>query len=341
MNDSFIYRQMKRCNRNLLLTNLIMLGILLIIAASSYNYYYNFLFGPFPMGAGSIEAITNPETLKKSYITVRGNDIEDTGLQYITTTYEEGTNRLIATRVESEYYYLFLQDKLLVVKSPPGEATTLSHSGKLVGMSGELRIALIQQLEDVSPLEFNAVVLPLVLDTQINKVPGWIGLSILIPLFFFTVWSLAKFATRSADPLRHPIYAGLGSYGEADQVAEEIEKEIQSSGLTKVQRLFFANNWLLKISPFGLKIIPIQDVLWVYKKVTKQRVNFIPVGKTYSLIIHLRNRKLLTLGMSQKNVEEALEAFRTRAPQVINGYSDELAYLWNKNFSEFLTTAQP
>lgn len=88
---------------------------------------------------------------------------------------------------------------------------------------------------------------------------------------------------------------------------------------------------------FGLTLVPLQDVLWMYKNVTQHKVNYIiPAGKSYSLVIYLNNKKKVQVGMNQKKVDAAIELIRHKVPSIACGYSDELAYLWNKNFPAFL-----
>ena len=40
--------------------------------------------------------------------------------------------------------------------------------------------------------------------------------------------------------------------------------------------------------------------------------------------------------MNQKKVDAAIELIQHKVPSIACGYSDELAYLWNKNFPAFL-----
>ena len=88
-------------------------------------------------------------------------------------------------------------------------------------------------------------------------------------------------------------------------------------------------------------ILPSSDVLWMYVNVTTQRVNFIPVGKTYQLKLGLRNGSLITTNVSGE--EEAREVIQTALaiqPGIVAGYSKELEQLFASNRERFAMLKQ-
>lgn len=337
MQEEFILSQIKRSNKNLLLANSLILLTVILIMAFSYNYYYNFFLGPFRMDATSLMAIRDLKDQKQEYVTLRGSDIFHTGLQYIEETYEKGSNKVIGSKVTTDYLYLAVNDWLLVVKAAPG-ATDLFQTGVLTKMPADLKYELLSILaqEGVSVGEFNQTVLPFMLDAQSNKAIGYIGLFTLVPLFLFSVWNLLRYGKWTSDPLEHPIYKKLEIYGIPEAVANGINEDIANTGVPMTKKLIVSNSWLAKKSVFGLTLVPLQDALWMYKHITKQKINYIPAGNAYCLTIYLKNKKRIQLGMSQKNVDAAIELIQHKVPCIVCGYSDVLAYLWNKDFPGFL-----
>lgn len=338
MHEEFILRQVKRCNKNLLLVNLLILLAVILIMSFSYNYYYNFFFGPFTMDAASLTAIRDLKDQKKEYVTVRGSEVFHTGLQYIEETFEEGTNRVIDTRVTTDYLYLVVNDWLLVVKAAPG-TTDLSYTGALKMIPADLKYELATSAaqKGISVVEFDQIVLPFMVDAQSSKAIGYIGLFTCLPLFLLSVWNLLRYGKRVFDPLEHPIYKKLEIYGIPEEVANGIDEDIASTGVPVTEKLIISNSWLVRKNLFGLTLVPLQDVLWMYKNVTQHKVNYIiPAGKSYGLVIHLNKKKKVQIGMNQKKVDAAIELIQHKVPSIACGYSDELAYLWNKNFPAFL-----
>jgi hypothetical protein len=71
--------------------------------------------------------------------------------------------------------------------------------------------------------------------------------------------------------------------------------------------------------------------VWVYKKVTKHSVNFIPTGKTYSVILVGRHRQRIEEQMKEQAVNEMLADLATRVPWVLFGFTKDLEKAWQKD----------
>jgi len=339
--EGFILSQVRRCNRNLLLVNLTIIFVVAFIVSLSYRYFYNILFGPFAMDAVSVTALNDPDTLKHKLVTVKGIDVGHSGLQYLETTYDEETNEVIRTRVISDYIYLQFFHKLLVVKAPPGEEK-LSYTGWLQKMPEDLKAELMSAAaeEDVSAEDFNQIVLPVMLDAQYNRAEGYAALLLLAPFFFIPAWNLAKYGLRTADPTVHPIYKKLGAFGNPESVAKDIDEDIAGNGVQLPQGVVVSHGWFAKEKLFGLTLVPLHNVHWVYKHITRQTIEYIPAGKAYSLAFHLNNRQVLHIYMKQKNVDAAIEAIQAKAPGIVSGYSDDLAALWNTSYADFVAAIE-
>lgn len=340
MRESFIAQNLKGCNRNLFLGTLSLFILLLLLAGIFFNYYYNLLCGPFQLSRTAAAGIKNPESRKQNYVTVTGVDVFDTGLQYLEHTYESGSKTIRSTKVKADYAYLVLFDKLLVVCTDPGKGQGLSFTGVIKPMPNDLRNALFEPEEDLTLSDFDEIVLPYFLDTQVSKLGGYAGFIAWLLLFIFIVWSLVKLMGRLSDRNRHPVYKALAPYGNPEAVAALIDEEIEQEGFAAIRRLVLTKGWLLWKRAFSLKVVPLEDVLWIYKNVTRQRVNYIPVGKTYSLRVHFKNQNFWAVGMKQKEVDRAVAAIGERAPNAIAGYSDQLKYMWEKDFSAFIDASQ-
>ncbi len=338
MHDEFILGQVKRCNRNLLLVNAFILIAVFLIMSLSYTYYYNFFFGPFPIDAATLSVLGDMKEQKKQYVTVTGTDVFHTGLQIIETTYDEGTNKVINTKVTTDYLYLVVNDLALVVKAPP-DSTGLSYTGELTTIPADLKAELISIVteEGISFADFDRIVLPYMVDAQHSNAIGYIGLVFCVPLFCLAVWNLLRYGKRASDPLAHPIYKKLEQYGITEEVAGDIDNDIASTGAPVTKKIIISDSWFVKKNMFGLTVIPLENILWTYKHVIKHKAYYVvPVGSSYGLVLHLNNKKRIQIAMSQKNVDTALEIMQQKAPYVLSGYSDVLAYLWNKNFPAFL-----
>ncbi len=94
-------------------------------------------------------------------------------------------------------------------------------------------------------------------------------------------------------------------------------------------------SWLFKRGTFGFTLIPIEDVAWVHKKVTTRRVNFVPVAKTYSLVLHTihppHDAVAFEFAAASQVVDQFLATLAARVPWAILGWNAGFAAQWRSN----------
>ena len=128
------------------------------------------------------------------------------------------------------------------------------------------------------------------------------------------LWNCLKAVRRSAEIQTSPVWKNLAVYGNAEQLSQQIEAELQPAMIRKYGKLQIAQQWMVRRKTFSTWVSPIADLVWVYKKVTKHSVNFIPTGKTYSVVLVGRHRQRIEEQMKEKAVNEMLADLATRRP---------------------------
>ena len=153
---------------------------------------------------------------------------------------------------------------------------------------------------------------------------------VLVGLLFFArpVW------LRLKDPSRHPAFQRIKSWGEIQSTSMEAENEFRTSVRYKSAGIRLTDCFAFRNSFFTFNIFRFHDLGWAYKLVTQRRVNLIPVGKTYAVILVFNGGSVQISGKEIK-VDEMLQFAATRAPWAIFGYSDELKAHVKQNPSEF------
>lgn len=78
-------------------------------------------------------------------------------------------------------------------------------------------------------------------------------------------------------------------------------------------------------------VIPVREIIWVYKQITSHSTNGVPTGKSYSAIIALRNKKSKTFATNKKDdlmdfLHDELVKYRKG---IFFGYSDQYHALYN------------
>lgn len=77
---------------------------------------------------------------------------------------------------------------------------------------------------------------------------------------------------------------------------------------------------------------PSQDILWVYQHIVKHSYNFIPTGKTYSLMVMKTDGSRLEVSMKNKKAAEAaMDHIGRTLPYLFFGYDEQLMKVYNQN----------
>jgi hypothetical protein len=330
--ESWAEREVIRANRNLLTVNGLILAALLLVAGAQYRYLFNFFAGPAKIESSELATFTSPGQRTRNFVTVTGSRAARTGYRDIEQRVEKATGRVVSTSVKDEYVLLKAGDRVLLVKAPPGEEK-LEYSGELVATAAAVQRDLVEPLAQHEPA-FAAKVLPFTLNAADYRNQGIANLVIVLPLLLLTGWNCLKGIRRSGGVKSSPTWRSMAVYGPVEQISSHIEQEI--AGAQQYGRVQLTNSWLIVRSRFKTRACPLDQLAWVYKKVTKHSVNFIPTGKTYSVIICNRRREQITEQMKDTRVDEFMQALLQRAPWPIYGFNQTLAGMWRRSPAEFL-----
>ncbi|HEU4387035.1 MAG TPA: DUF6709 family protein [Blastocatellia bacterium] len=328
----FIDGQLRRSNRNLLLINAAIALAVVAVAAFNWRYLYNCVAGPFPVDVAALSSPNDTASLLRYFVTIEGDGVIDTGAREVEQRKSKYSDNVESETVTAEYVALSLNDRLLLVKTGGGHSGT-RFTGALRRLSSAERSQIIGKIEADEP-EVRGAFVPLMLDATGFRGPAYVGLAMAMPLLAIAAWNLVRVQARSGDPGRHPITQALARFGIPQVVAAKIDTEVRLGGkITCIGSVTLTPSFLFRSQLFGLDIVSIEEVVWTYKKVTKHYYNFIPTGKTYSVMVVDRRGNTLEIPTLSKEDKTHLiiEEIGRRAPWVLLGYDDELARTWKWN----------
>jgi hypothetical protein len=164
----------------------------------------------------------------------------------------------------------------------------------------------------------------------------WWALGIAVPLLFLATWNLSKWKKRARDYTCHPICKRLARFGTVEQVIQQIEAAILTSPTQIIAGVKLFGPWLFKKSFFGLKCFHIPDIVWVYEKVTKHSVNFIPTGKSFAALLYDRYGYCTEIQGSETKVVSLMTHIIQQCPWTIAGFSKDLEKLWQSRKGTFV-----
>ncbi|AUT01499.1 hypothetical protein CLI64_14480 [Nostoc sp. CENA543] len=335
MENTGIYKHIQRSNRNLLAVNICLVLSVIAIAGMSRRYLYNFFFGPFPIDNQTLLSNTTPDSRLQYFVKIRGSESLNTGVQEVEREVSKSTGETKSETVKAHYLALVIEQKLLLVKTPNANDSK-EFTGALITLPNDAREKIVNEAEAEFPA-LRGVFLPLMLDATNFRNSGYIGLGIGIPLFLLGVWNLFKVVKRKENIENHPIMEDLKRFGSPNDVAFKIDSELQIAGnKSTIGPAQITPSWILRSHFFGLEILNLNDIVWIYKNVTTHYKYFIPVGKTYAVVIYNRQGRLLEIPCKEQEVTSIIEQVITYVPWVIAGYSQELQEVWQKNFSQMI-----
>jgi hypothetical protein len=97
---------------------------------------------------------------------------------------------------------------------------------------------------------------------------------------------------------------------------------------------------LIQKNLYNVDLFNLEEIAWIYTKVTQHSTNGIPTGKTHTVVVIDRSGATLEISTRQEEVKKILTEIMERIPWVIVGYSDDLQNLWQKDRASFLEMIQ-
>ena len=323
----WVENEARRANRNLLLVNGGLLAVIILIVAANYRYCANFVLGCQSISGAELAAITSPDQRWRNFVSVSGTKSVNTEYRDV-VNHMEGS-RVVSTEIKDEYIFLRVGEKILLVKADPGKEK-LEYSGELVATTGRVKEDLLRPLA-TEDADLAREVLPFTLNAADYRSNGYTMLMIGLPVLALALWNCLKAVRRSGEIQTSPVWKNLAVYGNAEQLSQQIEAELQPAMIRKYGKLQIAQQWMVRRKTFSTWVSPIADLVWVYKKVTKHSVNFIPTGKTYSVVLVGRHRQRIEEQMKEKAVNEMLADLAARVPWILFGFTKDLEKAWQKD----------
>jgi hypothetical protein len=259
--------------------------------------------------------------------------VVETGLQSVQKTVDKYTGQVKSETVTAAFF-VAQGSRPMIVKSPSDSHAT-HYTGALVAVPEDVRNYFQMDLLNEKHRRFDDVFAPFMLDATDFRGDAFIGLGICIPVGLLAAWNIKKAVARIRNVQNSPIYQSLNHYGQPPElVAQAMDQEFKNvedcSPITSVTLL---RSWLLHRTFFHFTAMHMNEIIWVHRKVTKNYVNFIPAGKTYSIMIYDAGGHNIEVNghRSEEKVSSLETALRMRIPWTVFGYTDEIRDIYKKS----------
>lgn len=168
------------------------------------------------------------------------------------------------------------------------------------------------------------------------RIPDCAIVSVEVILASLGIWNIKKALQRNANPEKHPIISSLAKFGAADQIACLINREVWQNSKRIGRSITISPSWIIEKRLFGAKFISLREIIWIYNKVTQHYTNFIPSGKSYSVVFWGRDGVQHEYPMGKDKCELFLATITEYAPWIIAGFDKQLEKLWHDNAADVI-----
>ena len=311
------------------------LGVALLVAALvicvlGTRRLANVVYGP--VEYDDVKSLSDRTFIFRDFASVQGSKTVSTGIAAIERTTRNGT--VESEKTTGEYMAMMLDGHILIVKAHPS-AVDAKYIGRLVPLPDDVKAGIFSNMGD-RDLEANT--LPVMLDASEEYDEGGLVLGGLAAVVLLVLGLVSLFLAkrRRESPEKHPLCKALEQYGSLYTVVPQIDGEaVAQSSLHLIGGVTITQNWLVKCGVHKAIVMRRDELVWVYKKLTKHSFNFIPTGTTYSSVLRDSRGKLLEISDHEQQVENVLASLVNPMPWIIVGYNKDVEDMYNKARAEF------
>jgi hypothetical protein len=339
--ETFLGRQIRRGNKNRMTVNIVVIVAVLIVAALNLRYLRNLIGGPFPITLPQLEKLTDVTHLDHYFVSTQNLEVLTTGVETVTQLLNKRTREVNSERTSETYFAAKVADRFLIVISP-SETPADHYEGALRPVPAGLRDFFQKELLNDKNQQFDQLFVPYVLDAHTfdSNSLSWLIFGGLLSVFCLFQVGIAVW--RNSDPTRNPAYKTLAQYGSSPElVAQSIDSEIaRSQAVSPIDSITLTPSWLIRRKSFGLEIMKVDEIVWVYEKVSSASRD----NRTKKFIILIwdafGNAIEVDCGYKDEPALAFLKALREGLPWANFGYTSELIDIYASKRGEMAAAVQ-
>lgn len=313
----YITQSIRIFYRHRIISPVIYLGILL------------FLFLVYPLKSlmfpTAIEPGADLEQLYHShdrYISVQLQDLHYTGY----------TRRWLSG-VSGYYYYTVIGDKSIIVLLAPDSCDSGRKSIDSVHINGRIMSSskaqelLLVRLSD--SMKWADSSLDQAVSSYMISEPD--GSGILTILIRIVIWVTGIFSIASIigylmilrwPKLSLPVLR-LAAFGNSGELLEQAEQELATVPQLATEDMFITEHFFIETSAYGVAIVPIQEILWVYKYSTMHRLLWQNLNITYTLHITATHHQTIHCPRNTKsNIDGIMDYLAEANHNILVGFTE-------------------
>lgn len=324
-NYEFLDKLAKRASKTKMVLLLIVLVIMVVMVAVNFN--------------SLMEAKAGPTALEPYDLYEK--DIDETTLYEIELNddyYRFETAMFEGDEIDTYYMGTLIQDGILVVEVRGSFDFDLPYKmqGHFSPIDNDIKTALSDELLKRNPNGEYYFVSYTFKDDHLDVEGFAVVLAFVSIIFVLILLSYIKSLRFKSSKL----HKQMKKLGDATAIADEIEREYEMSKVVSEGPVYLFTNYIV-VGTTGIAfVLPKNDVIWSYPKVTKVKRYFITISTKHEVIMGTRHGKTHIVASKEEEVKRILNMMQSHHPACVYGYSDEIQKLYKKNLSEFIQIAE-
>jgi len=151
---------------------------------------------------------------------------------------------------------------------------------------------------------------------------------LLLGLYFFSgAYALAALFTDTAYiwfPAVSPACRKLGLYGNANQLLAQAESELAASLQFTAGDVYITQNYFIALTDYQAAIVPIREIVWIYKRSTLHKILWYPLDISYTLHITAKKRLHIQYPNTAESEIDAIIACLSKANhEILTGFNEQ------------------
>ena len=279
------------------------------------------MLSPLPLkNASQIEGVYEA---KKEYVTVTFEDLTFTGY---TTNRFGSTNGYWYYGIKDDVCYIVLLTPLTCEEGTPS-IENLSVTCRIVNhpkLYEKLLNELSTDLEWTTEGMANQLPNVFYSEPDYNPITNFVLFLIYFGTLLYTLLTLIRYILYIFFPYLAPACQNLIVFGNPKKQLEEAEEELATLPQLATEDMFITEHYFIMTSPYGNAIVPIQEILWIYKYSTLHKFLWYHFSISYTLHIAANKHMFIQCPKNIKSDIDGIMDYLSEANHdILVGFTEE------------------
>ncbi|MBR3811886.1 MAG: hypothetical protein IKJ16_06130 [Agathobacter sp.] len=316
--EHYITRNIRAFYKRRLFSPILYLLILLVLW---FVFPLGEMLSPLPIkNASQIEGVYEA---KKEYVTVTFEDLTFTGY---TTTRFGSTNGYWYYGIKNDVCYIVLLTPFTCEEGNPS-IENLSVTCRIVNhpkLYEKLLNELSTDLEWTTEGMANQLPNVFYSEPDYNPITNFVLFLIYFGTLLYTLLTLMRYILYIFFPYLAPACQNLIVFGNPKKQLEEAEEELATLPQLATEDMFITEHYFIMTSPYGNAIVPIQEILWIYKYSTLHKFLWYHFSISYTLHIAANKHMFIQCPKNIKSDIDGIMDYLSEANHdILVGFTEE------------------